>query len=137
MSRAASRALAAGEILVPSAVDTDCICMTFFAERHGLALSSSLTELLTDERVEALVLATPRSLYAEQIIASAEARKPVFCGKPLALTPDDDSARCSRLVRTNRFWPNMQAMQRIFASGARGGSSACGATRMRSRRAAG
>ena len=33
-----------------------------FAERHGLALSSSLTELLADECVEAVVLATPHSL---------------------------------------------------------------------------
>jgi predicted dehydrogenase len=35
-----------------------------FAERHGLALSSSLTELLADEHVEAVVLATPHSLRA-------------------------------------------------------------------------
>ncbi len=34
-----------------------------FAERHRLALSSSLTELLADENVEAVVLATPYSLH--------------------------------------------------------------------------
>jgi predicted dehydrogenase len=88
-----------------------------FAERHGLALSSSLTELLADE---------PHSLHAEQIIASAEARKPVFCEKPLALTRDDaarsiDACRRHGVVlalgENNRFWPNMQEMRRIVASG--------------------
>ena len=97
-----------------------------FAERHGLALSSSLTELLADEHIEAVVLATPHSLHAEQIIASAEARKPVFCEKPLALTRDDaarsiDACRRHGVVlalgENNQFWPNMQEMRRIVASG--------------------
>jgi predicted dehydrogenase len=102
-----------------------------FAERHGLALSSSLTELLADENVAAVVLATPHSLHAEQINASAEARKPVFCEKPLALTRDDaaraiDACRRHGVVlalgENNRFWPNMQEMLRIVASGELGES---------------
>jgi predicted dehydrogenase len=97
-----------------------------FAERHGLALSSSLSELLADGRVEAVVLATPHSLHAEQIIAVAEARKPVFCEKPLALTRNDaaraiEACRQSGVVlalgENHRFWPNMQEMRRIVASG--------------------
>ena len=96
-----------------------------FADRHGLALSSSLDELLADERVEAVVLATPHSLHAEQIIATAAARKPVFCEKPLALTRDDaaramDACRKSGVVlalgENHRFWPNMQELLRIVAS---------------------
>ena len=88
-----------------------------FAERHGLGLSSSLTDLLADENVEAVVLATPHSLHAEQIIVSAEARKPVFCEKPLALTRDDaarviDACRRHGVVlalgENNRFWPEGQ-----------------------------
>jgi predicted dehydrogenase len=132
-----------------------------FAERHGLALSSSLTELLADEHVEAVVLATPHSLHANQIIAVAEARKPVFCEKPLALTRHDAAKaidacrRCGvvlALGENNRFWPNMQEMQRIVASGElgepmhieghtsnenSGRSSVHGATWPGSRRAAG
>src|SRR5262245_11366000 len=60
-----------------------------FAERHGLALSTSLDELLADPQVEAVVLATPHSLHTEQIVAVANAGKPVFCEKPLALRRDD------------------------------------------------
>jgi predicted dehydrogenase len=102
-----------------------------FAERHGLALSSSLIELLADENVEAVVLATPHSLHAEQIIVSAEARKPVFCEKPLALTRDDaaraiDACRRHGVVlalgENNRFWPNTQEILRIVASGELGES---------------
>jgi len=60
-----------------------------FAERHGLALSTSLAEVLADDRVQAVVLATPHSLHADQIVAVAQAGKPVLCEKPLALTRAD------------------------------------------------
>ena len=97
-----------------------------FAERHGLPLSSSLTDLLADPRVEAVVLATPHSLHAGQIVEVAAAARPVFCEKPLALTRDDaaraiDACRRAGVVlalgENHRFWPNMQAMQRIVAAG--------------------
>ena len=39
--------------------------------------------------VKAVVLATPHSLHAEQIVAVARAGKPVLCEKPLALTGAD------------------------------------------------
>jgi predicted dehydrogenase len=97
-----------------------------FAERHGLALSSSLNELLADDRVEAVVLATPHSLHTEQIIAVAAAGKPVMCEKPLALARADAArgiAACRQagvvlaLGENHRFWPNMQELHRIVASG--------------------
>jgi predicted dehydrogenase len=96
-----------------------------FAERHGLALSTSLADLLADQRIDAVVLATPHSLHAEQIIAVAAAEKPVFCEKPLALTRQDaaraiEACRRSGVVlalgENHRFWPNMQEMHRIVAS---------------------
>ena len=97
-----------------------------FAERHGLALSTSLADLLTDQRIGAVVLATPHSLHAEQIVAVAAAGKAVFCEKPLALTRQDaarsiEACRRSGVVlalgENHRFWPNMQEMHRIVASG--------------------
>jgi predicted dehydrogenase len=97
-----------------------------FAERHGLALSTSLADLVADERIDAVVLATPHSLHAEQITAVAGAGKPVFCEKPLALTRHDaaraiEACRQSGVVlalgENHRFWPNMQEMHRIVASG--------------------
>ncbi len=97
-----------------------------FAERHGLPLSSSLADLLADDSVEAVVLATPHSLHTEQIIAVAAAGKPVMCEKPLALTRVDAARAieaCRRagvvlaLGENHRFWPNMQELHRVVAAG--------------------
>lgn len=99
-----------------------------FAERHGLALTS-FAAALADPAVDALVLATPHSVHAEQIVAAALAGKPVLCEKPLTLTRADAARAieaCARagtvlaLAENHRFWPNMQEMQRIVASGALG-----------------
>jgi len=57
-----------------------------FAARHGFALSTNLADALADPAVEAVFLATPHSLHVEQVIAVAQAGKPVWCEKPLALT---------------------------------------------------
>ena len=56
-----------------------------FASTHDFRLSTELRAVLDDPRVEAVVLATPHSLHADQIVQVADAGKPVFCEKPLAL----------------------------------------------------
>src|SRR5436190_18769972 len=58
-------------------------------EQHGFKLSSELDAALDDPRVQAVVLATPHSLHAEQIVRVAAARKAVFCEKPLSLKRAD------------------------------------------------
>ena len=49
-------------------------------------------ELVDDPQVQAVVLATPAATHAELVIACAEAGKPVFCEKPMALTLADADA---------------------------------------------
>lgn len=97
-----------------------------FARRHDMALSTSLDAVLADPAVQAVVLATPHSLHAEQIVACAAAGKPVICEKPLTLTKSDAARAieaCQRagvvlaLAENHRFWPNMREMHRIAASG--------------------
>lgn len=97
-----------------------------FAARHALGLSTDFGRILTDERVQAVVLTTPHSLHAEQIIAAAEAGKPVFCEKPLALSRADAERAieaCRRagvplgLGHNKRFWPSMRELKRIVDSG--------------------
>ena len=46
-----------------------------FAAAHGLALSTDLAEVLADESIDAVHLATPHSLHAEHIAAVAAAGK--------------------------------------------------------------
>src|SRR5580692_12038525 len=55
------------------------------AEAHGLRLSPSIAAMLRDPAVEAVVLATPHSLHAEQIVEVARAGKPILCEKPFTL----------------------------------------------------
>jgi myo-inositol 2-dehydrogenase/D-chiro-inositol 1-dehydrogenase len=58
---------------------------------HGYALSPTFSDILADETIDAVLLATPNFLHAEQTVQALEAGKHVFCQKPIALTlPDAD-----------------------------------------------
>jgi predicted dehydrogenase len=100
-----------------------------YASEKGFPLSENIEDALTDPKVEALVLATPHSLHADQIVQVAKAGKPVFCEKPLALKRADAeravaACRAAKVVlgvgQNKRFWPSMQELRRVTASGALG-----------------
>jgi predicted dehydrogenase len=57
-----------------------------FANANGFKLHADLLGALAHPGVEAVILATPHSLHAEQIEQSVAAGKHVFCEKPLALS---------------------------------------------------
>ncbi len=97
-----------------------------FAAKHALGLSTDFAGVLADPDVQAVVLTTPHSLHTEQILAAAQAGKPVFCEKPLALARADAQRSieaCRRagvqlgLGYNKRFWPSMRELKRIVASG--------------------
>jgi predicted dehydrogenase len=99
------------------------------AEANGFTLSDDLEKALADKRVEAVMLATPHSLHTDQIVRVAQAGKPVFCEKPLALKRADAErsvAACAQagvplgLGTNKRFWPSMAELRRIAASGVLG-----------------
>lgn len=56
------------------------------ADRFGLALTDSYAEVLADRNIDAVVLATPHSQHAAEIVAAAKAGKHVFVEKPFTLT---------------------------------------------------
>src|SRR5204862_3015416 len=60
-----------------------------FARERKIALSSDLEKALEDPRVQAVILCTPHSQHTEQIVRAANARKHVFCEKPLSLSRAD------------------------------------------------
>lgn len=100
-----------------------------FAQDKGLELSTDFERMLRDERIQAVVLATPHSLHTSQIVAGAAAGKAVFCEKPLALTRADAEtavAACKRarvtlaLGHDKRFWGSMQELRRVTVSGGLG-----------------
>jgi predicted dehydrogenase len=99
------------------------------ADQHGLKLSSELDDVLDDARVKAVVLATPHSLHADQIVRIAAAGKPVFCEKPLALKRSDAARAVNACTKAGvilavgqnkRFWPSMEALRGVVASGVLG-----------------
>ena len=63
-----------------------------FADDQKLRVVEGFEALLTDKKLDAIVLATPHSIHAGQVIAAAQAGKHVFCEKPFALTKSDAEA---------------------------------------------
>jgi len=70
-----------------------------FAARHGAARwHADWRDLVKDDEVDAVYVATPVRLHAEQAVAAAEAGKHVLCEKPMAL----DVAACGRMIAAAR-----------------------------------
>jgi predicted dehydrogenase len=97
-----------------------------FCSRHGIQLFDSYEEVLKSREIEAIVLATPHSMHAEQIIAAAKAGKHVFTEKPLGLdreTSERAVAACAQhgvtlAVGYNwRFQPALQEIRRMLEDG--------------------
>jgi predicted dehydrogenase len=97
-----------------------------FAGAQHLALAESYEALLANAQVDAVVLATPHSMHASQVIAAAAAKKHVFCEKPFALTkPDAEAAvQAARsagvtlgLGYNRRFHPEMTKLREQIRSG--------------------
>ncbi len=72
----------------------DSFAREFGARKHF----QSWRELLTDREVDAVYLATPVYLHAEQAVAAAEAGKHVLCEKPMAM----NVAECDRIIAAAR-----------------------------------
>lgn len=100
-----------------------------YAKAKGFKLSATLEAALADPQVQAVVLATPHSLHADQVVQVAKAGKAVFCEKPLSLTranAEHAVAACKKagvplgVGQNKRFWPSMAELRRVVASGALG-----------------
>ena len=97
-----------------------------FADAQKLKLTDSYEALLADPNVHAVVLATPHSMHAAQVIAAAKAGKHVFCEKPFALTKAHTEAAISATTKAGvtlglgynqRFHPEMTKLRNQIRSG--------------------
>ncbi len=99
---------------------------TFAKEFGAKRWHADWRELIEDPGVEAVYVATPVHLHAEQAVAAAEAGKHVLCEKPMAL----NVAECVRMnaaaeangVRLGvayyrRFYPAVERVRQILESG--------------------
>ena len=92
----------------------------------GLETYSDYRDLLARPDLDAVIIATPNSLHAEQMIASAQAGKHVFCQKPIALTLEDADRMIAAASQYGivfqigfmlRFTPPIPRIQQLIASG--------------------
>ena len=97
-----------------------------FAAAQGFQLAPSYEALLANPDVDAVVLATPHSLHAAQVIAAAAAGKHIFCEKPFALTEASAAAAVAATTKAGvtlglgynrRFHPEMTALRARVRSG--------------------
>lgn len=100
-----------------------------YCSAHGLALTGDIAQALGDPEVDAVALATPHSLHAEQVAAAATAGKHVFVEKPFTLDAASAlaAARACRdagvvlaLGHNRRFLPAIIEMKRFVATGGLG-----------------
>jgi len=97
-----------------------------FADQQALVMHERYETVLADASIDAIVLATPHTQHAEQIIAAARAGKHVFTEKPFALTRQSAEAavracaenRVTLAVGYNwRFQPALQEIKNMLADG--------------------
>jgi predicted dehydrogenase len=93
-----------------------------FAAEHGLRFTMDWNEILGDPTIDAVILCTPHSMHAQQVLAAAAAGKHVFCEKPLALTRADaersvEACRAANVVlgigHERRFEPAVVEVRRM------------------------
>ena len=87
------------EVVAVADVDTE--------RARSLAISlnvpaASVSEVLADPTVDAVLIATPPSTHARRAVDAMAADKDVFCEKPLGVTPEEADAVRDAAARNNR-----------------------------------
>jgi myo-inositol 2-dehydrogenase / D-chiro-inositol 1-dehydrogenase len=100
------------------------------AARHGaVRWTTDDRALLDDPQVDAVIIATPEFLHAEQMIAAAEAGKHVLCEKPIASTLEEADRMIAAAAQSGvrfmvghsrRFTGRYRAVRELLDSGAIG-----------------
>ena len=97
-----------------------------FCNEQGVGYEPSFDAVLRDATVQGVVLCTPHTLHTGQIVAAAEAKKHVFCEKPLSLSRADvvrAVTACQKnevalaVGHEKRFEPPIQELTRIAKAG--------------------
>jgi predicted dehydrogenase len=97
-----------------------------FASQEKVTLVKSYEEALRNPDVQGVILCTPHTLHTDQIVAAANAKKHVFCEKPLSLSRKDvlravEACNANRVAlavgHEKRFEPPIQELMRLVKSG--------------------
>jgi len=99
---------------------------TEYCAEKDIDLRHSFEQLLADDQLDAIILATPHGQHREQIIAAANAGKQVFVEKPFTLTRRDAEqalAACGKagvvcaIGHNRRFLPALRRLSDLIHSG--------------------
>ncbi len=97
-----------------------------YCDKHGIRLLDSLDEMLADADIDAVVLATPHTQHADQVVACAAAGKAVLVEKPFTLVPTDAKRAVAAIQAAGkplcvafnrRFSPPMVMLREMVQSG--------------------
>jgi predicted dehydrogenase len=97
-----------------------------FAARQGVPLAKSYEEVLRNPQVQGVVLCTPHTLHTDQIVKAANAKKHVFCEKPLSMSRRDvlraveacnENGVALAVGHEKRFEPPIEALMRLAKNG--------------------
>jgi myo-inositol 2-dehydrogenase / D-chiro-inositol 1-dehydrogenase len=112
---------------VTGVFDVDAARVAAIAQRVGATAYDDAMAVIHADDVDAVVIASPGELHAEQVLACIEAGKPVLCEKPLATTPSDclkvleaEAAAGRQLVQIGfmrRFDPGYRAAKAALEAG--------------------
>ncbi|MGI9258436.1 MAG: Gfo/Idh/MocA family protein, partial [Gammaproteobacteria bacterium] len=114
------------KLRVSLAVDARADALDELPEEQRPRLVSELDDALTDDKIDAVILATPHSLHEEQILRCAFAEKHVFSEKPLTLTAAgaervvaacDDSNVVLGVGHMRRYEPALVEIKRLIDAG--------------------
>ncbi|MBO6676604.1 MAG: Gfo/Idh/MocA family oxidoreductase [Rhizobiales bacterium] len=97
-----------------------------WCDAQGISLNDDMSTVLADPDIDGIVLATPHSQHADQIVQVAKAGKHLFCEKPVALT-----RACAEVAllavreadivfapgHNRRFLPAVQQMKAVIEAG--------------------
>lgn len=111
---------------ITAVTDTKPERMEEARERVGCKTCSSFEELISDEDVELVVVATPSHLHPEHSINALNAGKDVVCEKPMATTVEDadrmieaskKSGRTLAVFQNRRYEAGFMKMREVIESG--------------------
>ncbi|MEX0347376.1 MAG: Gfo/Idh/MocA family protein [Rhizobiaceae bacterium] len=97
-----------------------------FCAGRNMRLSNSLSDVLTDQNIDALVIATPHTQHFDQLMAAAEAGKHVYFETPRTLDAEQGRTALQAFAEAGlkvaighnrRFSPNYLAMKALLESG--------------------
>ena len=100
--------------------------VTQFSNAFGLKLFENYDEMLKEENLQAIVLATPHTLHSEQIGKAVRANKHIFCEKPFTMNKSECEIAISEITEAGlqvgvgynrRFHPSMKKMRKLIKCG--------------------